>query len=290
MQRTTLSFGGPLTNGVKVLLIVNAAIFLFQLILDFVWPGLLITYFGLHYQGIFTHYRIWELLTYMFLHDGWLHIFSNLLALWMFSGELEIRWGTRRFVQYYILTGFGAGICILILNIILKMLYNANPVTIGASGAIFAILLAYGVTWPDRTVLWSFIIPIKMKYLVLFYGLFALYGTIISAKGAGGNISHIGHLGGLLTGLILIKVFKWDSSSIADNRFGHRESALSSLFKRVRIQRKKQEIEARIKAKKIIDELLEKIARNGMKSLTPSEKKSLDWARKHYHPDSDTMH
>jgi hypothetical protein len=184
-----------------------------------------------------------------------------------------------------------AGLFIAGMNFLLFSRYMINPVTIGASGAIYGILLAYGMTWPNREVYLYFVLPVKIKYLVLVFGLIEFFGTLNSATAQGGNISHIGHLGGLISGLLIIlyhrkKTFRQKSFS------GHAISnPFSALLKKIRLRRKRHEIDTRIQAKRIIDELLEKIARQGMSSLSPEEKKNLEWARKHYYPEgNDTLH
>lgn len=283
-QSVQFRFGGPLTPMVKRLMIANAVIFLAQQIIGQIFPDSLEFFFGLSHAGLIHEFKIWQILTYMFFHGGWLHIIFNLLALWMFGGELEQIWGGRLFLKFYLYTGVGAGAFIAAMNYYIFMNYNANPVTIGASGAIYGILLAYGLTWPNREVLLYFIIPVKIKYLVIIFGLIEFFGTLSSVSGKAGGISHIGHLGGLISGFIYIMYKSKFSSSNKEGFFG-------KLLQKIKNKNKKKVIDNRIIAKRIIDELLEKIARNGMSSLTPEEKKQLDWARKNYYPDrNETLH
>ena len=292
MINRNIRFGGPITPIVKRLLIINGAVFLIQFVLGS-YNGVIQQNFGLSYRAI-QEYMVWQFLTYMFLHGGWLHIIFNLLTLWMFAGSLEEIWGSKLFLKYYIYCGVGAGIFITAMN-----LYTGNPnPTIGASGALYGILLAYGMTWPNREVLLYFLIPIKIKYLVLIFGLIEFFGTFNQSNT---GISHIGHIGGLVSGFILLKFFfkkppqKFSGSAgVASSRKGSPEKSgnfVSAFFKKRRLEKKKHEIEKRIEAKEIIDTLLEKIARSGMSSLTHEEKKNLEWARKHYYPDgSETRH
>jgi len=134
-----------------------------------------------------------------------------------------------------------------------------------------------------------FILPVKMKYLVIFFGLVEFFGSLNMAAGAGSNISHIGHLGGILLGFILLMAERRSPSS--PPRPGERRGFFEELFRKRKLDKKKRDIDRRIEAKKIIDTLLEKIARQGMSSLTPDERKKLDWARRHYYPNGqDTMH
>jgi membrane associated rhomboid family serine protease len=143
---------------------------------------------------------VWQLFTYMFLHAGVGHILFNMLALWMFGLPLEQTWGTRRFLKYYFLCGIGAGICDAVLNLLLG---HNNTYTIGASGGIYGLLLAFGVLFPDTQVLMSFLFPIKAKYMVMIYGAIALYSAIGSGNS---NVSNFAHLGGMLFGLLYLKV------------------------------------------------------------------------------------
>lgn len=136
----------------------------------------------------------WQLVTYMFLHGNFSHILFNLFALWIFGQHIENLWGTKRFVIYYFLCGIGAALFHLVLA--------PSPV-IGASGAVFGILLAYGVTFPNRQIFLLFPpIPIKAKYLVIGYGIFELINGISSLQT---GIAHFAHLGGMLVGFVLIR-------------------------------------------------------------------------------------
>jgi len=292
-QNVNFRFGGPITETVKKLMIINGGIYLLQQISNFIFPGAIEPIFGLNHVGIFYEFKIWQPFTYMFLHGGLLHIFFNLLALWMFGGELELKWGKKIFLQYYFLSGIGAGFFIIIMNLFVYNQFGYSPVTIGASGAIYGILLAYGMIWPNREVLLYFIIPVKIKYLVIVFGLFEFTMTIYGAMGAGGAVSHVGHLGGLITGFIFItyKRRKPHNTQNTDKAEPMPGGAISEFLKQERLKRKQLEIDKRIKAKNIIDSLLEKIAREGMSSLTHKEKNDLEWARKHYYPnDGDIVH
>lgn len=290
-QNMNIRIGGPITPVVKKLLVINGAVFIFQLILGRFYPGFLEGLLGLHHVGFFQEFKLWQIVTYMFLHGGWFHVLFNLLALWMFAGELEELWGSRLFLRYYLMTGIGAGVFIAAMNYFIYLRYGADPVTIGASGAIYGILLAYGMTWPDRKVLLYFLVPVKIKYLVLAFGCIEFFGMISSAAGTGGNISHIGHLGGLITGLVYMLIRIKRPGAFDSGYAEKKENIITRALKKTRLKKKKKAIETRIQSKKIIDELLEKIARQGMSSLTSEEKKKLEWARKHYYPDRDeTLH
>lgn len=156
-------------------------------------------YFGLTPVLVITKYYVWQLCTYMFLHGGFFHIFLNMYALMLFGIPIEQLWGPKKFFFYYFFTGIGAGITIFLMNYFLGGVGAYIP-TIGASGAVFGLLLAFGILFPDVELLIFFFIPMKAKYLVVMYGGLELMALLSS--GGDGNVSHIGHLGGILFGLI----------------------------------------------------------------------------------------
>ncbi|MBN2402982.1 MAG: rhomboid family intramembrane serine protease [Spirochaetes bacterium] len=287
-QNVNFRFGGPITEIVKKLLIINAGIFVLQHIFNLFFAGTAERIFGLNHVGFIYEFKIWQPVTYMFLHGNLLHLFFNLFALWMFGGELEQRWGKKVFLKYYIFCGIGAGLFIAFMNFIVFAQYGYAPITIGASGAIYGILLAYGMIWPNREVLLYFLFPVKIKYLVIGFGIIEFLGTISSAAGAGGTISHIGHLGGLFSGFVFI-IYKRKKSRLKNKNEASTGGKVSQFLMQERLKRKQQEIDKRIQAKNIIDSLLEKIAKEGMGSLTHKEKSDLEWARKHYYPDDEDI-
>jgi membrane associated rhomboid family serine protease len=196
--RSFNSYSGYFPPGVKWLLISNVALFLLMyiggssvaqhlLMLSLV-PAMVLKYFA-----------VWQLATYMFLHGGIDHILFNMLALWMFGATLEQEWGTRRFLKYYFICGIGAGICDVTLN---GLMGNWGTHTIGASGAIFGLLLAFGVLYPNQTVLFSFIFPMKAKYMVMIVGAIAFLGALHVNTG----VSDIAHLGGMAFGYAYLKM------------------------------------------------------------------------------------
>jgi len=200
-----ISWGGALTPAVKALLIANTAVFLLQsLVPQEIYMGI-IRWLGLVPYGVTHGLRIWQPFTYLFLHGGVAHLFFNMLALWMFGCDLERVWGKRRFLNYYFLTGVGAG-CI---NILMKTIADPKGVasslvpTIGASGAIFGILIAAALLFPDRRI-YMILPPVElpMRVYVFIMGAFAFYGSL----GSGGdNVSHISHLGGMLVGYLYLR-------------------------------------------------------------------------------------
>jgi membrane associated rhomboid family serine protease len=145
---------------------------------------------------------LWQPLTYLFLHGGLLHLGINLITLWMFGPDLERIWGRRVFFKYYLLCGVGAGLCIALLTPSPPVPPYPPVATIGASGALYGVLLAYGLLFPDRQILFWFILPMKAKHFVLIIGVLAFYATLTQP---GSGISHLGHLSGLVIGYVFLR-------------------------------------------------------------------------------------
>jgi len=160
-------------------------------------------YFGLTPALVYTKYYLWQLCTYMFLHGDFFHIFLNMYALMLFGIPVEQLWGSKKFFIYYFFTGIGAGIVIFLINISIGGTAAFIP-TIGASGAVFGLLLAFGILFPDVELLVFFFIPMKAKFLVVLYGGLELMALLSS--GTNSNVSHIGHLGGIAFGLIFFLI------------------------------------------------------------------------------------
>lgn len=199
-------YSGYFPVGVKWLLIINTAIFVlnfFAVVLIGTDPFLV---FGLAPWQVLERGYIWQLFTYLFLHGGLMHILFNMLTLWMFGADLERDWGTKRFLQYYFLCGIGAGVCVVVANLLVGNPYTR---TIGSSGAIYGLLMAYGLLYPDRVVLFSFLFPMKAKYFVMILGAIAF---LSSFGAAGSGVSHLAHLGGMIFGYAYLKArfFRFD--------------------------------------------------------------------------------
>jgi membrane associated rhomboid family serine protease len=193
--------GFSLTDGVKYLLIWNVIFYLLQ---HFVLRRVALLgtpsfehFFGLVPILVWKKLFVWQLFTYMFLHAAnFFHILFNMFILFMFGGDLERIWGTRRFVTYYFFTGVGAGL----LNVVL--LPNSVIPIIGASGAIYGLLLAYAIYFPDRRIYLYFLFPVPVRLFVLILGAIALLSSISQP---GDSIAHLAHLGGLVFGWIYLK-------------------------------------------------------------------------------------
>ena len=199
------------------LIIINIIVYLFQQTTE----GVLVPYssplpvsnqmpyatywFGLTPYLVMTKFYVWQLVSYMFLHGDFMHIFFNMYALLLFGIPIEQLWGPRKFLVYYFFTGIGAGITIFVMNLLLGDIGFFIP-TIGASGAVFGLLLAFGMLFPNAELLVFFFVPMKAKYLVIVYGGIELYLQITS--GGQSSVSHLGHLGGLVFGLVYFLIIR----------------------------------------------------------------------------------
>src|SRR4029077_19523859 len=195
---SSFSFGpGPMSTALKALIGANVLMFVAQLLFPIVTDLL-----GLHPAWVLRYLWVWQLATYMFLHGGIFHILFNMLSLWMFGTELERIWGTRYFLKFYFVTGIGAGA----LTVIFSLLPFAfaqqvqHSVIIGASGAIYGLLLAYAMYFPDRPILMIvFWVPAKLCVAIL-----AGIALLTSLSEAGGT-ANATHVGGLVVGYLLLK-------------------------------------------------------------------------------------
>jgi len=187
------------SSAIKVLIWANTGAFIVTSVL----PSLSL-YLGLAPVAVFEEWWLWQPVTYMFLHGGLFHILFNMLALWMFGAELERVWGTTYFLKYYFLTGIGAGLTTLAVSLLpteagTQMYYS---VTVGASGAVYGLLLAYAMYFPDRPIYMYLLFPVPAKYFVLIVGAIAF---LSSAGASRGGVAHVAHLGGLLWGYVYLK-------------------------------------------------------------------------------------
>ena len=199
----TYSFGpGPFSPAIKILVITNVIAFLVTLVV----PSLVVE-LGVVPAAVFERLAVWQLVTYMFLHGGIGHLLINMLTLWMFGTELERQWGTRFFAKYYFITGIGAAMTTLLWSIsplpFAEQIYYSAM--IGASGAVYGVLLAYALYFPNRPIYMYFVFPIPAKYFVMIIGAI----TFLSSVGSGGSgVAHTAHLGGLVVGYLYLKGLK----------------------------------------------------------------------------------
>jgi membrane associated rhomboid family serine protease len=199
LSYSSFSFGpGPLSPALKALIATNVGLFFAAYLV----PELTIV-FGLRPADVMLEGRLWQVVTYMFLHGNVGHVLFNMLALWMFGTELERTWGTRAFLRYYFVVGIAAAISTILASALLPFAARTfYTTTIGASGAIYGLLLAYGLLFPNRPIMLYFVFPIPAKYFVMILGAIAL---LMSVSDSGGGVAHITHLGGLLAGYLLLR-------------------------------------------------------------------------------------
>lgn len=190
--RNVMFGGGAITPAIKWLLIINVGVFIFQRLTDYSF----IILFGLVPYLVWDEAAIWQLFTYQFLHGGIFHLLFNMLALWMFGCDLERRWGSQFFLKYYFVCVLGGAI----LNTV--FVPTQTVPSIGASGGIYGILLAYGLIYPERVVYLYFFVPIKMKYFVMIIGAIALFSSIGATHS---GIAHLAHLGGMVFGYFYLR-------------------------------------------------------------------------------------
>ncbi len=255
--------GAYTTKTVKILIITNVALFiLVHLAPGFAW----FTIFGLVPRYVLGRFRIWQFATYMFLHAGLWHLVLNMLMLWFFAPAIEASWGRKQFLIYYFFTGIGAGLCSF-----LTAFRSSIPV-IGASGAIFGILVAYAMMFPEAVVLMFFIFPMKIKHAVLLLAGINLLGAL-SSPNAG--IAYFAHLGGGLFGYLYLKS-EWIQRKISYWRWSPKDFAFRLRSKR---RQKRQMSEKELNEQ--VDVILDKVSKYGIESLSRKERKILELKSKH---------
>jgi membrane associated rhomboid family serine protease len=205
-----ISWGGMLTPGIRNIILACTGVLLFQSVLKlFFPPGYTAVFnhiFGLVPWYVTRRFFIWQFGTYLFLHEGIMHLFFNMLFLYFFGMDLERTWGTRRFYEYYLLTGAGAGVITVLVNVVLDPRgtgYSFGIPTIGASGAIFGVLIAAGIMFPDRQV-WLIPFPIMIPMKLLVAGSIVIE-FFLSLEVSGDKVSHVTHLGGALVGYLYLR-------------------------------------------------------------------------------------
>ncbi len=275
-----VTIGSKWTRVIMILIIVNVTVFIVQLLFSTIssqWgvptmgmspetdgvvhhvalgPDRFTTLFWLYQPLAIGKLWLWQLVTYMFLHsvsDPW-HIIFNMLVLWMFGSEVEKAMGTRRFLTMYFTAGIFAGI--------FGCLFTPNNPILGASGAIFAVEIAFAMFYPNATIIF-FVFPIKAKYLVTIFAGITVFNCLMPT---GGNVAHFAHLGGLLYGFLFIRYEPRFTNFIISRQNQQKENEY----------RKEEEV------RKVVDALLDKVNRTGMKGLTRRERSYLKNASKRY--------
>ncbi len=256
------NYFGPrlFTDAIKLLISINFVIFLLQSISG--QERILFQLFGIVPKNTFGQLMLWQPFTYLFFHGGIWHVLINMFVLWMFGSELETLWGRQEFLKYYFLTGVGSGLVTVLFSL------NSPVPVVGASGAVYGILLAYGLIFPNRYVYLYFFIPVRVKYFVIFIGALAFFSSI----GAGSSgVSHLTHLSGMLIGFGYLK------SNV-------RLNALKSIVLqqkdgiRHRIIKKKRRRDDDLRLE--VDRMLDRINEVGYDALSEKEKKFLYEASK----------
>ncbi len=275
-----VTIGSKWTRVIMILIIVNVTVFIVQLLFSTIssqWgvptmgmspetdgvvhhvalgPDRFTTLFWLYQPLAIGKLWLWQLVTYMFLHsvsDPW-HIIFNMLVLWMFGSEVEKAMGTRRFLTMYFTAGIFAGI--------FGCLFTPNNPILGASGAIFAVEIAFAMFYPNATIIF-FVFPIKAKYLVTIFAGITVFNCLMPT---GGNVAHFAHLGGLLYGFLFIRY----------------EPRFTNFIISWQNQQKENEYRKEEEVRKVVDALLDKVNRTGMKGLTRRERSYLKNASKRY--------
>jgi len=286
---------------IKYLLISNIAIFLLEFFfLDFLKVGrtsvgeVFLKNFALFgYDSPF--FRPWQVFTYMYMHGSFSHLFFNMFALWMFGMELENLWGSKTFFIYYTVCGIGAGLA----NAFLAPLFTSLPPnvpTVGASGSIYGVLIAFGMLFPNRYIYIYFMLPLKAKYLVIIYMAVEVFAVASQSQS---GIAHVAHLGGAVVGFLYVyfylnrgprKFSRTGDSNVFDNfknvfEKKDKEANIYDIPKRditdaefEDLNKSKYEDDVRQKereAQERIDAILDKLSARGYSSLTDEEKKIL---------------
>ncbi len=259
--RPKINWGIP--DGVKLIISINIIIFILVEISGFRYE--IFKIFGLVPAGVITSFKIWQPLTYLFLHSGLFHILINMFVLWMFGRDLEYLWGKYSFVKYFILTGVGSGIITIIFD------STSQIPVVGASGAVYGVLMAYALSYPNRIVYLYGLFPVKVKYMISFIGVAAFFASISNVHT---TISHLTHLSGMLIGLIYLK------HNIILNQF----KSIIPIIKIYDDNNAKEYKQKKYSSDKI-DFILDKLKENGWDELTKSEKQQLFNASKYYSKD-----
>jgi len=274
--------GFPMTPWVLRLVLANVAVFLIQglgILPPPVWESLAFRMPGFLVQP-------WSIVTYMFLHGSFAHLFGNMLVLFFFGPPLESHWGGRFFIRFYTICGLGGAV----FSVLLYRLIGPTLV-IGASGAIFGLLLAFAMNWPDAKIYLYFLFPVPAKWFVAILGLFTLYAT---ASGAGGGIAHWTHLGGMVFGFVTLRY---------GERIGRgvKRAFVKDPRSRVRVERggstgKGAAPRSASRPRRgvdgdsldEVDRILDKIREHGMDSLTARERAFLDEMSRRYRDTPET--
>lgn len=251
-------------GAIRVLIVTTGALFFLQQVVGGSWPYVL----GLVPARVVEHLWLWQPLTYTFLHGGLFHWLFNMFVLWMFGRELEIRWGTPFFLFYYFLCGAGAA------TLSIAIAPHSTIPIIGASGAIYGVLTAFGMTFPEATLYLYFFIPLKAWQAVLLFGLIEF---LASLPHHGGGLSSLAHLGGMATGFFFLR-YRWRLEN-----WGELLKQKIPAFTRVTRGQRKAPGERFHDLSQEVDRILDKILREGANSLTDEERTIMERYSKERH-------
>lgn len=250
-SRPTVGFGRPWTPAVRALILACGGVFLIQILFSDV---AIERSLGMDST---RPWEIWRWFTYLFLHGGFLHLLFNMFALWMFGSDVEERLGTPRFLKYYFITGAGAAVSVILVD----LLAGRGSLVIGASGAVFGILLAFGVLFAERviTLLLFFVLPITMKakHFVIIFGVLEFFFGIAG----GSRTAHFAHLGGMAFGFLFLKAPTGPAWKGRPDFFGKLRERLA--------------VSTRARDDQRLDALLQKINTEGIGALSDGEKEFL---------------
>jgi len=244
-------------GAIRWIILISGAVLILQ---QFVGPQL-IGLFGLTPERVIQNHWWWQTVTYLFLHGGIFHWLFNMFILWMFGRELEVRWGTAYFLRYFFICGMGAALCVLLLS------PHSNTPTIGASGAIFGLLVAFAMVFPEAVLYLYFVVPVKAWQAVI---LFAFIELFAGMEGGGMGLSRFAHLGGMATGYVYLK-----SGEFFALRTFHPFRRVREWIRMITLPRKKRPVvfhEVTDELVKEVDRILEKTLLKGADSLTSQEK------------------
>jgi membrane associated rhomboid family serine protease len=239
---------------VRKLILINGGVYLAQLFMPLLIEVPLRYPFGLDTAHPL---HLWRYFTYLFIHGGPFHLLFNMFALWIFGSDMEDYFGGRRFLQYYFFTGVGAGVCVMLID----LLTGQRSLVIGASGAVFGLLLAFGIVYAERviTLLLFFVLPVTMKarHFVIIFGVIEFFFGVSGAS----RVAHFAHLGGMACGFFFLKA----PAGFFQARGPGIVQTLRERFRSLRSERDDRRM----------DDLLRKVNEEGIQSLTDEEKQFL---------------
>lgn len=259
-----MRLGPSLTPTVKQLIIINCVVFLIQMLSQFSLSAKILEGIFALDSNMVNHFYVFQLISYGFLHGDLMHILFNMLNLWFFGCEIESLWGRKNFLILYFFSIFLGGF----LTWIAHNLGFKQGIVLGASGGVLGVMGAYALLWPNREVLFMGIFPVKIKYVILILMLLLMfYG--------GPHVAHVAHFGGLIGGALVF---------VAKNKYKFDFNfSISRYIQKQKMKRYQEEMYRRQNVKETVDELLDKISKKGMKSLSRKEKQFLKDASSKYY-------